>query len=104
MKIPKLLLIKGHEWSVEYKWSLKDDDGERVLGLCDKENRTIYLDKLISKEEKWEVFHHEVGHAIVFEAHMNENGGIEGIVEEAIVSAYQDFYTNNFVMKWKRKS
>lgn len=104
MKIPKDLMIKGHQWSVEYKWSLKDDEGERVLGLCDKSSRIIYIDRLLARDEKWEVFHHEVGHAIVFEAHMNEDGGVEGIVEEAIVSAFQDFYTNNFILRWKRKT
>lgn len=104
MKIPKELTIKGHAWSVEYKWSLTAEDGERVLGLCDKDKRTIYIDRLLARDEKWEVFHHEIGHAIIFEAHMNEDGGVDGIVEEAIVAAFQDFYTNNFNLKWKRKS
>lgn len=103
MKIPKEFLIKGKTWKVEYKWRLHDDNHGACNGLTDPATRTIYLDKMLPKVEKPGVFLHELNHAILHEAHLHESGGVDGFVEEAIVSSIADVYMSLFDLKWKRK-
>lgn len=104
MKIRKHYLIKGKEWTTEFRWSLKASDGERVRGLCDYSTRTIYLDRLMAAEEKEEVFMHELIHAALFEAHLNEGSGLGGETEEIVCDAISDLLTTLFTLRWKRQS
>lgn len=103
MRIPKEITIKGKTWFIEYKWKLHDPYHGHCHGLCDPAQRIIYLDRLIPKEEKPAVFLHELGHAILHEAHLHESGGVDGFVEEAVVSAFADAFMSLFELKWKRK-
>lgn len=104
MKIRKHFSIKGKEWSLEYKWSLKAPDGDKVRGLCDFTTRTIYLDRLMPQDEKEEVFIHELIHAALFEAHLNEGSGLGGETEEIVCDAVSDLLTTLFTLRWKRQT
>lgn len=103
MNLRKEFYVKGKEWRLEYRWSLKAPDGERVRGLCDFDSRTIYLDRLVLKEEKWSVFLHELVHAILYEAHLHDGTGLELNTEEIICEAMTDALENLFTMRWKRQ-
>ncbi|MNJ94807.1 hypothetical protein D3C87_125100 [compost metagenome] len=103
MKIPKEFYIKGKLWTVEYKWRLEEPGIGKCDGLCDFTLRVIYLDRLISKEDKVRVFLHEYTHALIHEAHLHEAGGIDGILEEVLCESVADGILENFILKWKRK-
>lgn len=102
MKIPKTIKIKGKPWSIEYKWRLHDETHGLCDGLCDPSTRTIFLDRLLPKEDKPTVFLHELIHAILHEAHLHEAGGVDGFVEEAICSSVADCFMDLFELKLKR--
>lgn len=102
MKIKKEFEIKGKQWRVEYKWSLKAEDGERVKGLCDFGNRTIYLDRLLSPEDKFEILQHELVHAALYEAHLNHTSGLDPQTEEIVCDAVVDMFNQLFTFRWKR--
>lgn len=102
MKIPKTFQVKGKTWSVEYKWKLSDPEFGPCHGLCDPDKRIIYIDRLQPQEEKVKTFIHELGHAILFESHLNECGGVEGFVEEVIVSAYADVFYDLFEIELRK--
>lgn len=103
MKIPKEFYIKGKLWRVEYKWRLHDPEHGLCNGLCDFDARTIYIDRLIPKEDKAGVFLHEYIHAVLHEAHLHESGGIAGIIEEVVCASISEAFTSNFNLKWKTK-
>lgn len=102
-KIPTEFEVKGKTWKVEYKWRLEEPGIGQCNGLCDFSKRTIYIDRLLPKEDKPKVFLHELGHAILHEAHLHEQGGIDGIVEEVAVDAYADTLISLFDLKWRRR-
>lgn len=102
MKLRKEFYVKGKLWRLEYKWRLTDKaSGEAFLGLCDKANRTIYIDRSIDKETKWIVFLHELCHAAIFESHSNDTS-LTSDVEEVIAGSVADVFSSNFIMRWKR--
>lgn len=101
IRIPGRLYIKGKEWKVVYKWNLRLE-GAKVDGYCEAATRTIYLDKALDPMEKLLAFLHELGHAILHEAHMGEAGGIDGFQEEVVVAAFADYFANNFTLKFKK--
>lgn len=102
MKLKKEFYIKGKLWRIEYKWNLRMGD-MRVDGMCEPSERIIYIDRILSKEEKWATFLHELGHAIVHEAHLNEHGGLDGFAEEVVVESYAQALGELFTFRWKRK-
>ena len=101
-KIPKEIQIKGKLWRIDYKWNLMLD-GMRCNVITDFGTRTIWLDRLASKETKWAALLHEIVHATLYEAHLHEDGGVDGFVEEAICAAVADVFDSLFDMKWRRK-
>lgn len=100
MKIRKEFYIKGKLWSVEYRWGLRAK--EKCSGLCDFENRIIYLERSDSKEEKWSTFIHEITHAALYEAHINPSSGLSTESEEIVCDAMEDLLTSLFTFRWKR--
>lgn len=96
-------MIKGHLWKVEYKWRLHDPTIGACNGLCDFPTKTILIDRLLAKEEKWQVFLHELTHAILHEAHLHEDGGVDGFAEEVICSSVADVFNQLFLFRWRPK-
>jgi len=102
MNLKKTFPVKGKLWTLEYKWRLTDDDGNPVDGLCDPANRIIYIDRLLPKEQKFSTFIHELFHATFHEAHLGEDGGIDGFAEEVVCSSATDTVLTLFNLRWKR--
>lgn len=102
MKIPSEISVKGKLWHISYKWGLQDQ-GEIVDGLCEVSIRQIYIRRELKREEKWPIFLHELVHAILFEAHLSEDGGISGFPEEVVCSAVADVFSTLFNMRLKRR-
>lgn len=103
MKIPKNIKIYGKNWAIDYKWNLKDDEGNNLEGLCCFEKRLITIDRLLTKEKKFSVFLHELFHAILFELKIKQTS-LSSDVEEIIVEGFADFLTSNFDIRSKKKS
>lgn len=101
MKIKKDLLIKGQLWTVDYKWRLTMD-GVKVDGLADPNSRLILLDRLLPVDMKPVTFLHELNHAILFESHLLEAGGITEFQAEIIAQSVAQTYLELFDLKWKR--
>lgn len=104
MRIRKEFEIKGKPWRVEYKWGLREN-GELLEGLCDFENRTIFLRREISKADKWAAFLHELIHATLRESHVTggSDGAIDEVNEGIICEALPDVLNSLFNFRWKRQ-
>lgn len=76
-RIPKRLTICGEVWRVETDQRLSVPLRSRALrrrfcivrgqwlaGYCDSRDRTIHLAPWLSRKQRWEVFVHEVLHAL----------------------------------------
>lgn len=103
IRIPSRIYIKGKEWQVGYKWNLRLD-GVKVDGYCDSATRTIYLDKALDPMEKKLTVMHELAHAIFFEAHLGEAGGLEGFNEKVAAAAIADFFGYEADVKFRKPS
>ena len=97
-KIPKKLTVKGQTWQVSYKWNLHHEDGTRCDGLCDFQNRVIYLDRGATKESKRLAFLHELCHSIIHEAHAD----VDPVTEEIIVESISQFMDERFDIRWRK--
>lgn len=97
MKIPKSILINDQKWVIKYKWNLSYKRA-KCHGLCDYDNRTIFIDRGSLKEERPHIFLHELFHACLHEY------GIElgGDIEEAIADDYNQFLLEKFTIRLKR--
>lgn len=93
MRIPKSVVIKGQEWTIEYKWNLRDD-GALVDGLCVYSERKIIIRRELSKEEKPMVFLHEINHAILFESHVEPllSRDVEEVICDSMAKVYLDLF------------
>ena len=72
MRLPRSFVIKGSRWGVKTRAQgrLFDDDGNAVLGLCDYENKTIWVERGHSKEMTADILLHEFIHASAEELHL----------------------------------
>lgn len=93
--------IKGNVWSTRFVFNLRNDDGEKVQGLCDPTTRTINIDRNIKNEEKWFVFFHELIHAIHFETHATEEGGVSGFLGEVLAEGMTQCLHDLFLIQWR---
>ena len=64
MKIPRHILIKGTKYKIKKNFDFKDKE---MLGLCDKQNKIIYLSKHQTDKELRNTFIHELLHALLQE-------------------------------------
>lgn len=103
MRIPKKFTVKGKQWRVVIEPNLVHEDGTECDGLCDFENRIIYLDSTLKRRKKKAIFFHELCHILVYEAHINPGVRFSEGVEEILCDAFSDLLiTANTNMKWKR--
>jgi hypothetical protein len=103
MKLKKEFYVKGKLWRLEYVWGLRHMD-EKMDGLCVSAERIIKLERSLSKEYKFEVFLHELVHAIIFESHIAGLDGPSGeLIEEIICDSVADVFNDIFNMRFKRK-
>lgn len=66
VRIPSQLDIRGKEWTVHYKWGLRNDKGELCDGLCVPSERKIFLAHGLGKDKE-QIFFHEYIHAVMAE-------------------------------------
>jgi hypothetical protein len=101
MRIPRSLMIKGERWSIRHKNNVEDDEHNKCYGICNFEDRVIYLEKGMSKELEAETFIHEVFHAVLYEMHMNLDREIEEQVIDGLSYAVVNMFDVN--IKTNRK-
>lgn len=102
MRLPKEFFIKSNLWKVEMKWNLTYRS-KRVDGLIDPAARILYIDRSLSKEDKYWTFKHEWRHAVLEEYGIGHNSGkISLAKEEAIQDAFDIEERNSFTSRWKR--
>jgi hypothetical protein len=103
MRIPKLFFIKENEWGVQFKWNLTYRN-QKVDGLTDYTNLVIWIDRALSKEDKWKTFKHEWKHAVfdTYECGFNHSGLSLEDREEAQIRAL-DIEEEKFSMRWRRQ-
>lgn len=104
MKIKNSFLIKGKEWRVVYKWNLHDPIHGHCHGICDPTERIIYLNRLDDAETKQRAFMHELFHAVAYECHATEAGGVDGFLGEVLAEGQTDVLLDLFELKWRRKA
>lgn len=64
-RVPKEFEIFGNRILVKGKKNLQDKDGEEVLGLCDVDELTIWINSSVRGAKRWPVFLHETGHMVL---------------------------------------
>lgn len=64
MKIPKHIFILGRKFKIQQHENLTYK-GDRILGLCDYDNLTIYLEKKQSAKSKRQTLIHECCHGLL---------------------------------------
>jgi hypothetical protein len=96
MRIPKQFSLKGKLWKVILAKDLEHEDGTKCSGLCDTDNRTIYLESKQSKSERFSTFLHELFHAMVHSAHIPVNTPFTEAIEEILAVAFEDLLTQDF--------
>jgi len=102
MRIPKRFKIKGKTWRVVYRKRLRED-GEPCRGLCVFDDRTIKLQLGMGDLEAENIFLHELVHAALFEAHLDENSGLHAKTEEIVCDAVADVLTTAFKVTPRKK-
>ena len=99
MRIPKQIDVFGKRWKISYKWNLRCEDGQPMLGLCVPDKRIIFLERLTKKSERPSIFFHELLHAIIYEskiaAVLDEN------VEEILVESIEEVVMEMFTLRLK---
>jgi hypothetical protein len=93
--------IKGNEWRVFFAFDLRNDIGEKVDGLCDPTKRTIFIERTVKNNEKWDIFFHELIHAIHFETHATEDGGVDGFLGEVLAEGMTQVLHDLFLIQWR---
>lgn len=83
MKLPRKIIIKGATWKIKKQKEVYDDDGNACLGLCNFENKIIYLEKQMDSKKMLEVFFHEFIHALTYEIHLDIGEKAEEMLVES---------------------
>lgn len=96
-KIPKQFQIKGKKWIIifvegDHEQLCEGSDVGLYSGSTDELDRIIYIDKALKKDlvELERVVLHEVSHAALFEAHLNEIDSYNPDIEEIICETFSD--------------
>lgn len=93
--------LRGNQWKVKIVPNLRNDDQEKLDGHCVPSERTIYLEKKLTHEEKYYTFFHELIHAIAFELHANEDGGVSGFLGEVLAEGFTQILHDLFIIQWR---
>lgn len=107
MYIPKEFEINGSLWRVEYKWNLTYKK-RKIDGLCEPSTRTIYIDRALSREDKWITFRHEWRHALWHEYDVGHNSSdpkkrLTTDQEEDLQAAIDAEEDSVFTIRWKKR-
>lgn len=111
MKIPKTVMVRGVPYEVRWKWNLRHR-GEKLDGLCDRDEPVIFLDRLLAGDERELTFVHELLHAVIAEMRKekaDESGQKKKMtkrhlsyqVEEDLVREISEFICETFKLRLK---
>ena len=101
MRIPKSRRILGKVWHTKYKWNLRDDENTKLDGWMIPDERCIYIDRMLSAEEKYQTYLHELIHALMFELSLHTTS-LSLDVEEIICEGLSKFLVENCNIRWKK--
>jgi hypothetical protein len=103
MKIPSSLNIKGADWKIVLKERLFDE-GDEIRGLCDFEEKTIYISVQGHKTTKsmHATFLHELFHAVLFENALDQTD-LDRNLHEIIVESLSRFMLDTFSLSLKKR-
>lgn len=90
MARPKAIFVLGETYKIVIKKGLLQDG---IYGDCDKVEKIITLDSSLVKEEYWESLIHEIGHAIMHEASIEQS--VSPQLEEVIVDLFAKVLVKN---------
>ncbi len=107
MRVPKAFELRGKQWQVAYKWNLTYRQAN-VFGLCDFDLRTIWIDRSLSREDKFWTFLHEYLHAVMDEHGVGQHAlpksrAITSDQEEDIIHAIEQELRAHFRIRWAVK-
>ena len=97
MRIPRSIDILGSKWKIK-RQKTEDED---YWGLCEHEEKTIYIHPDCPKDQLDQVLLHELGHALIDELRLH-NTSFSIDVEEIIVEHFAVFMLKNFRISLKR--
>lgn len=106
MLIPREFAVHGSIWRVEYKWNLTHNK-QAVDGLTDPKARVVYIDRSLTKEDKFWTFIHEFVHVVWMENNLGLNADdpstqLSVSLEEHLITSLEAELRGNFSMKWRR--
>jgi hypothetical protein len=104
MKLPKQFFIKGSLWKVAYKWNLTFKN-KRVEALMSPSDKIIYIDRSLSREDKFWAFKHEWRHAVwdAYECGFNHEQSKDPLTREELMNEALDVEERNtFNPRWKK--
>ena len=87
--IPKKVMILGEPWKIV----IKDIPGYE--GLCDREEKVIYLDPSLSEANMIQTYLHEIFHAIWHRVSLNQTN-IDPNLQEIIVDNFATWLAENY--------
>lgn len=93
MKIPDSILVFGVEYKVIFKRSIIVD-GSPCDGLCQTSKKEIWINQYVPKNEKFQVFLHEVFHAALWEQGTSRE--LPDSLEETICDGLSKFLVNTY--------
>ncbi len=96
MPIPDFSQVLGLQFNTEIVEDLRDDEGNKLDGLCDFQTRTIYIDKHAPNKEQ--VYLHELGHAVFERASLTQHHDWCTKLEELLVDIPAKVISENFIL------
>lgn len=92
MRAKKFLLVKGAKYELIFKDVVLDENGRDCYGTCDPDKKVIEISAKLRGKKKAQTFLHELGHALIFETHLNE--GLDENIVEIIVELFAAYYSD----------
>lgn len=103
MRIPKTFTVNETTYTVKYKWNLRHAH-EKVDGLSDFKEKTLYIERSLARDDKWWTFRHEWKHIVFHEYGCGFNSHrVPQAVEEEMILALEQEDRVNFNIRWKLK-
>jgi len=102
MRIPRKLKIKDKTWQIKTKANL-EHESESVEGLCDFQERKIYIEKGMSHDKSALALLHEFLHASLHENHISLDRHFEETIVDALSTAILDSFDVTVKFRPKKK-
>ena len=96
--------INGFSWRIllvsPYHYGLQRTDGSYALGMCDNEQKTIYINNSVDSELMKKILTHELTHAAMFSYDIELSLDQEELIADLIATyGHEIIYTTNKIFK-----